>query len=276
MAPEVEAPGPLTELPPGPLLTLSHGAVSIDVAPQAGGRIAQIRVDGIEQLVGYGEYGSEAAIAWGSYTMVPWCGRVRDGRFAFAGKDYQLPRNLGGHAIHGWGFVLPWEVAAQSEHELELVLELPADERWPFGGRARQRIALEPRGLLLEMSVTAGERAMPVVFGWHPWFRKPERLEFEPTAMYPRDQSHVATLPLVPPGPGPWDDCFVNTAPVVLHRAGQVLRLTSDCDHWVVYDGTAHSTCVEPQTGPADAFNLGSPQLQPGQQASAWYRMAWD
>src|SRR5690606_33370857 len=93
-------PGALAELPPGPLLTLSEGAVGIDVAPEAGGRIAQIRVDGIEQLVGYGEYGSDAAIAWGSYPMVPWCGRIRDGGFAVAGQAHPAPRDLAGQALH--------------------------------------------------------------------------------------------------------------------------------------------------------------------------------
>ena len=76
--------------------------------------------------------------------------------------------------------------------------------------------------------------------------------------------------------PGPWDDCFVNTREVVVHRGGQRLRLSSDCDHWVVYDETAHSTCIEPQTGPADAFNLAPRVLQPGQSLQAWFRMEWD
>src|SRR5690606_42010919 len=71
--------------------------------------------------------------------------------FRSEGQAYQLPRNLGGHAIHGVGFVMPWQVVAQSQHGLELALELPHDGRWPFGGHARQRIVLEPRALLLEL-----------------------------------------------------------------------------------------------------------------------------
>ena len=33
--------------------------------------------------------------------------------------------------------------------------------------------------------------------------------------------------------------------------------LSSDCDHWVVFDLPPTTTCVEPQSGPADAPNLG-------------------
>src|SRR5690606_22081091 len=160
-------------------------------------------------------------------------------------------------------------------HAADLRLASVVPPAGTAGVLAHRDVAV-PRDRLRKRGGTGGQWALPLTSGRHPWFRKPDRLEYSPTAMYPRDESHVATLPLVPPGPGPWDDCFVNTAPVVLHRAGQVLRLTSGCDHWVVYDGTAHATCVEPQTGPADAFNLGSPELQPGQEASAWYRMEWD
>ena len=67
------------------------------------------------------------------------------------------------------------------------------------------------------------------------------------------------------PPPGPWDDCFINHEPVTLQRAGQQLRLSSDCTHWVVYDATSFATCVEPQSGPADAFNLEPAVVLPGE-----------
>lgn len=272
-----DAIGPTTPLAPGPLLTLEAGALSVDIAPQAGGRIAQIRVDGVEQLVGYGEHGSEAAIAWGSYPMVPWCGRIRDGRFRFDGQEHQLPRNLGNHAIHGVGFIMPWQVLEQGAAHVVLGLDLPADARWPFGGHARQRIELRGRSLLQELELAAGAQAMPYSLGWHPWFRKPERLEFEPEAIYARDADGMAVLPPQPVSPGPWDDCFVNRKPVRLHRNGQHVTVRSECSDWVVYDQTPHATCVEPQTAMPDVFNLAPERrLEPGQSALARCRMDWD
>jgi aldose 1-epimerase len=115
------------------------------------------------------------------------------------------------------------------------------------------------------------------VLGWHPWFRKPERLEFAPASYYPRDAQGIATMPLAdPPWGRPWDDCFINTQPVQLHRTGQILRLTSNCDHWVVYDERAESTCVEPQSGPPDSFNLDATRrLAAGDAVSAWFLMEW-
>lgn len=270
---------PSAPLAPGPLLRLANRAgLEVDVAPEAGGRIAQIRCDGAEQLVGHGEHGATAAIAWGCYPMVPWCGRIRDGRFGFDGNEYRLPRFFDGHAIHGVGYVLPWRVEAQSAQEVVLSLALPRDGRWPFGGEARQRVALRDRWLELELSVVAGERAMPVALGWHPWFRKPERLDFRPEAIYPRDRANITRLPPGPPRPGPWDDCFVNRRQVVLHRAGQRIHLESACHDWVVYDEPAFATCVEPQTAPPDAFNLvpDAVRLQPGASRTARFTLLWE
>jgi aldose 1-epimerase len=267
----------LSPLAPGPLLTIGDGTLSVDIAAQAGGRIAQIRCDGVEQLVGHGEHGSDAAIAWGCYPMVPWCGRVRSGRFGFGGRHHVLPANLGGHAIHGLGFVLPWQVTGQSGAHVEMELALPSDGRWPFGGIAGQRVSVEGRQIVLALSVTAVDQAMPASLGWHPWFRKPERLEFFPEAMYPRDADGISVLPAGPVQPGPWDDCFVNRREVVLHRGGQRLVVSSQCQDWVVYDATAHATCIEPQTAPPDAFNL-MPEiaLQPGETLAMHCSLRWD
>ena len=133
---------------------------------------------------------------------------------------------------------------------------------------------IDATGLTTTMSVTADDRAMPVSFGWHPWFRKPSSLDFFPTAMYRRDDEHVAVDDLVAVPDGPWDDCFLNHDPVTLRIGGQTIRVTSDREHWVVYDERPYATCVEPQTGPPDAFNIAIRRLEPGESLTAWYRIA--
>jgi aldose 1-epimerase len=266
--------GAMAPLAPGPLITIAEGPLSVEIAPTAGGRIAQIVCDGVEWLVGPNDRTS-AAIAWGSYPMVPWAGRIRRGRFDFQGRRYQLPLNLGGHTIHGVAFALPWQVDAHSRSHAELSLALPDDERWPFGGTSRQRFEVGENWLRMTLSATAGERAMPATIGWHPWFREPDRIEFSPTGVYPRDEEGIATRPLAEPPPGPWDDCFINEEPVLIHRAGQSLRLTSDCSHWVVYDEIGYATCIEPQSGPPDGLNLAPMRLSPGASVEAWFLLEW-
>lgn len=263
----------LCPMSPGPLLRIAAGPTEIDVAPAAGGRLAQVVHDGLDWLQGPTP-GQEAAIAWGCYPMVPWAGRIRAGRFRFDGRDFELPPGLGGHAIHGVGFTAPWRVEWHRRDAIELSLELPTDARWPFGGVVRQRISVLRSRLRLEMSLTADAQAMPAVLGWHPWLAKPDQLVFAPESMYPRDADGIATLPSVAPSPPPWDDCFVHGGPILALRGEQMLRLSSDCDHWVVYDASPHATCIEPQTGPPDAFNLRPNRLAPHSTLSAWF--AWD
>ncbi len=254
-------------MPAGALHWLRCGALEVALAPEAGGRIAQLRYQGVDWLVGPAD-GWPATIAWGCYPMVPWAGRIRHGRFNFDGKAYGLPINFEKHAIHGVGFSRAWQIDCLESDAARLSLALPEDGCWPFGGVAKQLIRITPGSVRLQLEVQAGAHAMPAVLGWHPWFRKPERLEFAPDAMYARDEEGIALYPLVAPTPGPWDDCFISRRDVVLERVGQRLTLRADTDHWVVYDGAAHATCVEPQTGPPDGFTLMPNRLEPGQRLS--------
>lgn len=274
-SPAVPGTGATVPFAPGELLTIADGPLVVAVAPLAGGRIAQIVYRDEPLLIEYAPENS-AMIAWGSYPMVPWAGRVRDGGFDFQGDHYELPLNLGEHAIHGVGFGLPWRVDSHEKNSIELSLVLPTDERWPFGGEARQRIEAGNSRLKMSLSVHAAESAMPATIGWHPWFRKPERLDFTPTKIYPRDARGIAITPCIDPTPGPWDDCFINSDPVVLHYPGQSMRLLSDCEHWVVYDETTYATCVEPQSGPADSFNIEPTVLQPAEMLQRTFLIEWN
>jgi aldose 1-epimerase len=246
------------------LLSIGNDRILVEVAPDDGGRVAQITADGVALLVSRQDAHEPSPLAWGSYPMVPWAGRIRRGRFRFEGRDYELPVNFGDHAIHGVGFGDSWTVMRHTPDHIDLELPLPSDTRWPFGGTARQRIAVDGTTVRFALAAIAGGRAMPASLGWHPWFRKPDRFEFHPRAMYRRDDDYIAVDELVAVPDGPWDDCFVNEHPVDLTIGGIDLRLTSDCRDWVVYDMPAHATCIEPQSAPPDAFNLRPNRIAPG------------
>ncbi len=257
------------------LPTIAAGSLRVEVDPAAGGRIAQVTVGDTPLLVGRADAGGDP-LAWGAYPMVPWAGRIRDGRFEFDGVSYALPRNHRGHAMHGVGYTSAWAVSARTPTRIELRLDLPTDATWPFGGTVLQAFEVSEGVLTCTMTVAATDRPFPVSFGWHPWFRKPSRLEFAPTAMYQRDVDHIAVDELVEVPPGPWDDCFVNLEPIGVTVDDVDVTLSSPCTDWVVFDEPPHATCIEPQTGPPDAFTIRPEIIEPGAASTTSFRLAFD
>jgi len=235
------------------VIELQARDVVVEVHPLLGGRVGQIRVGGTELLVG-GDATTDP-VAWGCFPMVPWAGRVRDGRFRFDGRDHVLDTRGEPHALHGTGFVAGWDVVDQGLAHAELTTALA----WPLGGHAHQHLQLTDGALVSVLTVVAGHRAMPAVLGWHPWFRKPQADELEFRAMWRRGADGLPTGEVVAPAPRPWDDCFAQPlAPLRLHLDGVTVTIASDAGQWVVFDELHVATCVEPQTAPPDAFNLAA------------------
>lgn len=263
------------------ILTLRCGGAEVSVHPDAGARIGQIAVDGCPLLVDVPARGDRHAMAWGCFPMVPWAGRIRGGRFTFAGVEHELAINhLDGpdpgqaHAIHGLGLDRPWEVLDATA--TSCVCSFDVD--WPFGGTATQTIALFDDRIVSTLTVESTGDDFPAEVGWHPWFRKPDRLSFTPDAMYERDRVGLPTGALVEPTAGPWDDCFVSSGPIGLgydRTVAPTVTVESDCDHVVVFDEPADATCVEPQSGPPDAFNLTPHVVRPGAPLTRTMSIAW-
>jgi aldose 1-epimerase len=253
------------------VITLKSANATVTVAPELGGRIAELWMGESQMLIAATD-GPAAThpMRWGSFPTAPWTGRVRHGRFQLAGATHQLELPLPPHAIHGTVYRRPWRVDSQTEQSVSLSCDLD----WEFGGTASQRITVDDV-VYSELAVRAGDRAMPAELGWHPWFAKPEALTFTPDAMYARDGEGIPSGQLVAPTTGPWDDCFINTDPVALHYRDLTMTVVSDCDHWAIYDEPVHTTCVEPLSGPPDAFTIRPRVLAPGETLQRWCRISW-
>jgi aldose 1-epimerase len=94
--------------------------------------------------------------------------------------------------------------------------------------------------------------------------------------MYKRDATGIPTGNTVAPGPHPWDDCFagVEDSPVLQYRDGVEFILSSDCNHWVVYEPET-ALCVEPQSGPTNGLTLQPHVVEPGSPLSRTFVIAW-
>jgi aldose 1-epimerase len=263
------------------LLLATEGArATIDV--RAGGRLASLVIDDREILVTQGD----GPLAWGSFPMAPFAGRLRHGTFRFRGRSWRVPVNAPPHAIHGFVAERPW----RQDDEQTISVELGSS--WPFAGRVMQHFHLSPGQLAFRMSLEAVE-PMPASIGWHPWLLRrpgwvgqrlpgaiepaPLELEFAAGSMYLRDSEGIATSRLVAPTPRPWDDCFTDLRHPPVLRWGRYLELTieSTCTDWVVYDEPAHTLCVEPQTAPPDGPNIRPQVVVPGRPLVAEMRWRW-
>jgi aldose 1-epimerase len=260
-------------------LELTAPGVIARLDPGAGGRVAALVVDGLDLLLteGYGP------IAWGCYPMVPWAGRLRDGRLRWGGEEHRLPTTMPPHAIHGTTWDAPWRVAEARPDRARLEIELGPP--WPFGGRAVHEVVLGPDALALRLEVNAGDRPMPAIVGWHPWFARrlargdPAILDLAAGGMLAKGPDGLPTGEVVPPPPGPWDDCFIGLVrpPVVRWPGAVAVSVRSDAAWWVVYTEREEGICIEPQTGPPNGFWTGEhATVSPGEPLVATMTLAWE
>ena len=117
--------------------------------------------------------------------LFPFPNRIRDGRYSFEGKDYELFIEPGKeHAIHGFAIAAPWEVV---EHGAtgdgaflvgRFQISRNAPDRldsWPSDAVLTVRYDLLGRRLTMTTTVEnpTCDRNLPFGFGIHPYFRLP-------------------------------------------------------------------------------------------------------
>jgi galactose mutarotase-like enzyme len=255
--------------------------VTATVEPRAGGRLGSLVIAGRERLIT--EANPDAllpAVTWGSFAMLPWVGRMRDGRLDWDGTHRTLRRDFGAHAIHGATYDARWDVVTADDHAVELVHRLGVLTRWPFRGEARQWVTLTPDALDLAIEIRA-DTPMPVGAGWHPWFRRyqgepitvtlaaPAVLETTPD-MIPTGSviPLTATTDLRQPrdiGRRRLDHAYVRVdgSPTIAW-ADLVLSIVAAPLRSVVVHSTATAVCVEPQSQWPDAIRLAGTGLDTG------------
>jgi aldose 1-epimerase len=104
------------------------------------------------------------------YPLVPFSGRIANGRLVFDGAEIVLKPNWPGvrHPMHGDGWARPWTVTRSDGQSADIVYEHDGREGWPFRYRARQTYRLEGDALTVAMSIENLEsRVVPAGLGLH-------------------------------------------------------------------------------------------------------------
>jgi aldose 1-epimerase len=280
------------------VVELTAGATVARIDPAAGGRIVSLMVGGIERILPKSVGARQTS--WGCFPMVPWPGRLKEGRIPTPRGEVRLDLNRPPSAIHGLGFESAWTVLEQSETAVNLSCELRG-RGWPFGGVARQTVRLGPASLDLALEVGGYTRAGPAGLGWHPWFTRPQAGDLEVTLSaqhvlvldadsIPTGEVRLVTeaedLRAGPPlGDRRLDHVYVDaTGPAIVRWPDLELRIDFDRPlGTVVVHTPTTGVCVEPQTMWPNAPQLaahgvsgtGIRTLVPGEWLHAGHRWTW-
>jgi aldose 1-epimerase len=110
--------------------------------------------------------------------LFPFAGRIREGKYRYRGREYQLETNDNqGNAIHGFAYTRPWRVIAQTPSSVTGEFQAAVDDSkilklWPADFRIRATYTVQDRQLLARYEFrNTGDGPLPWWFGTHPYFR---------------------------------------------------------------------------------------------------------
>lgn len=109
-----------------------------------------------------------------SFPLVPFCSRIREGRFTFGSRLVRLPANNPPevHAIHGHGFQREWELVERTARRAVLRYR-HGGSAWPWAYEVQQTLALHGRDLSMSLELlNCSDEPMPYGLGFHPHFSK--------------------------------------------------------------------------------------------------------
>jgi aldose 1-epimerase len=256
------------------MIELAAGAWRAALRPGVGGCLAVLDRAGVPVLRTMGE-DADHPLQSACFALVPYCNRIAEGRFAFAGRAVSLTPNLPPqrHPLHGLGWLQPWRVVRGDSASALLEHAHDGADEWPWAYLAHQHVALDESGCTIRLMVqNRADEPAPMGLGLHPYFRRaPETtVTFAAAAMlgidagflpdgtrHPADMfapwSSGATLPdtLV-------DHCFTrwSGSAAIADARGTIALRGFGAPHCHVYAPPGgDAVCLEPVGHTPDALN---------------------
>jgi galactose mutarotase-like enzyme len=283
---------------------LSSGDLEATFSPANGMVCSALRHRG-EELLGERrglEVYVEAGKTMGIPLLHPWANRLGGFSYSIDGVNVQIARDSPqirleehGLPVHGLvGALHEWEVVESGEARLVAGRDVAGLAEFPFDHRVEVAAELAETRLTLTTTVTpAGERAVPIAFGHHPYFVLPgvPRAEWEITLPVDEhlllDDNKIPTGVREPAGAldGPlgertFDDGYtVDPRGVLFALAGGGRRIEVRFERGYPYaqvyaPAVEDVICFEPMTAPADALRHSPPTVAPGDAFSARFSVS--
>lgn len=173
--------------------------------------------------------GQEIDIVWGysggsgkrggqGDVLIPFPGRIGNGRYSFEGQTFQLECNdkEGPNAIHGFVRSMPWDIQDHSSNRVVMSVKLDAEtyrpRGYPFPLNITVTYELNAVGLSCAFTVkNIGDRTAPVGIGFHPYFTVGTNIIDEAETQIPGtgflefNERLVPTGTIYPVSDTPWD-----------------------------------------------------------------------
>lgn len=282
---------------------LTAGDTRVVVVPELGMVVAAFEVDGFDHVA---RPGGIAALRRGHTTGVPflhpWANRLARRAYRATGVDVSL-RGLDLHTdanglpIHGLLVGRPgWEITAVGRGRVVARLAFGAHDEllapFPFPHSVVVEVRAAPRSLRVRTTVEAdGGVAVPVSFGWHPYWRVPGPRDDWTLALpavaharldrrgIPTGRARAEPATAAPLRGHALDDLFAFAGDRWLEmRVAGGRRLRLECDEGYpfaqVYAPAGEEfCCLEPMTAPTNALVTGDhPTVRPGARFTATFR----
>lgn len=299
--------------PTGQQWTIGHGPYEATLV-EVGGGLRTLTRDGADLVAGYAA--QEACLSGRGQQLIPWPGRIRDGKYTWAKVEQQLAitevaKHNASHGLVRWAL---WELVDQSESHVTLAYRLHPQPGWDHHLHLHTSYVLDDGGLVVTTTArNVGAAPAPFGYGAHPYLALGATPVEDAVLHVPADrwvEVDERSLPLGERDVGgtAYDFRSARTigADAIDTAYTQVLRDDDDglwrvsvetpdrgtvtlwadgAFPWVqVFTGVAHlrkgrpGVAVEPMTCPAEAFNSGESliTLEPGDEWIGTWGIAHD
>lgn len=161
---------------------LRDGPLTVGIAPECGGaltrfdvRVGDVLVDVLRPAL---DQSAPRICALGSscFPLVPYGGRLREGRFRFGGKEHRYALNAAPerHSSHGEGWTRSWDLMHLDRRTA--VMRLRVDDSAPLQYECTQSISVNSKRVRIVLSSrNASARPIPMGLGLHPYFANREQ-----------------------------------------------------------------------------------------------------
>ena len=303
-----------TSMSPSPTntpISLRDDSVQLTVDPKVGGSFLNFSacVEGkwLDIMRATPE-GFKTSSDTASFLMAPYPNRIRDGKFTFQGRAYELkfPEK---HAIHGDVRNRAWNVEVRRAEGATLLFrssDFP-DINYPFPFSVKQTFGISNGALLVRCAVkNEGTSVMPAGCGYHPYFNRAlggktenVQLKFETQGAYPYSGETPLPEGMLAPLTAAQDFSIQRPLDVTLDtcfggwdgvaemvwpesKVKVVMHASSNMSHLVLFSPPGKPFfALEPQSQMTDGFNFlaqgeektGVALVPPGGELSVWFSL---